>query len=69
MVLAFCNSPHNPLSVYQDLLNYLQQFKRYTLDKSVMDRRMDSGRLGRLTKWQLHALPLLGIKIKIQLIR
>ena len=26
MVLAFCNSPHGPLSVYQISLNYLQYF-------------------------------------------
>ena len=26
MVLAFINSPHGPLSVYQVLLNYLQNF-------------------------------------------
>ena len=26
MVLAFCNSPHGPLSVYQVSLNYLQYF-------------------------------------------
>ena len=41
MVLAFCNSPHNPLSVYQVSLNYLQYFLRYAPDKSVMDRQMD----------------------------
>ena len=37
MVLAFCNSPHSPLSVYQVSLNYLKYFKRYALDKSVTD--------------------------------
>ena len=26
MVLAFCNSPHDPLLVYQVSLNYLQYF-------------------------------------------
>ena len=26
LVLAFCNSPHGPLSVYQVSLNYLQYF-------------------------------------------
>ena len=33
MVLAFCNSPHGPLSVYQDSFIYLQYFKRYAPDK------------------------------------
>ena len=37
MVLAFCNFPHSPLSVYQISLNYLRYFKRYTPDKSVTD--------------------------------
>ena len=26
IVLAFCNSPHGPLSVYQDSLSFLQYF-------------------------------------------
>ena len=40
-VLVFCNSSHDPLSVYQVSLNYLQYFERYALDKSVMDGRMN----------------------------
>ena len=54
MVLAFCNSPHGPLLVYQVSLNYLQYFYRYALDKSVTDGR---------TKWQLHSLPSESIEI------
>ena len=41
MVLAFCNYPYSPLSVYQISLNYLQYFKRYTPDKSVTDGRTE----------------------------
>ena len=41
MVLAFCNSPYSPLSVYQVSLNYLQYFKRYAPGKSVTDGRTD----------------------------
>ena len=33
MVLAFCNFPHSPLSVYQVSLNYLQYFQRSAPDK------------------------------------
>ena len=33
MVLAFCNSLHSPLSVYQVLFIYLQYFLRYAQDK------------------------------------
>ena len=44
MVLAFCNCPDSPVSVYQVSLNYLQYFYRYALDKSVTDKRMDGRR-------------------------
>ena len=33
MVLAFCNSPYGPLSVYQVSLNFLLYFQRYAPDK------------------------------------
>ena len=33
MVLALCNFPHGPLSVYQVSLNYLQYFSRYARTK------------------------------------
>ena len=33
MVLALCNSPHDPLSVYQVSLNHLVYFQRYAPDK------------------------------------
>ena len=38
MVLAFCNSPHGPLSEYQVSLNYLQYFAP---DKSLTDGHKD----------------------------
>ena len=41
MVLAFCNSPHGPLSAYQVSLNYLQYFYRYAVDTSLMDSQTD----------------------------
>ena len=43
MVLVFCDSPHDPLSVYQVSLNYLEYFKRYAPDKcdGQMVRRTD----------------------------
>ena len=53
MVLAFCNSPHGPLSKYHISLNYLQHFKRYAPDKCVTDGQKD---------YRLHALPLGNIK-------
>ena len=40
-VLAFCNSPHGPLLVYQISLNYLPYFKRYVPDKSVTNGQTD----------------------------
>ena len=33
MVLAFCNSPYGPLSVYQVLFNSLVHFQRYAPEK------------------------------------
>ena len=33
MVLALCNSPHDPLSVYQVTFNSLLYFQRYASDK------------------------------------
>ena len=59
-ILEFCNSPHDPLSVYQVSLNYLQYFERYAPTKSVTDRRT----VGR-TKRQLYALPSESIIIRI----
>ena len=32
VVLAFCDSPHGPLSVYEVPFNYLQYFKKYAPD-------------------------------------
>ena len=37
MVLAFCNSPHGPLSVYKVSLNHLQYFERYAPDMKLKD--------------------------------
>ena len=54
VVLAFCNSSHGPLSVYQVSLNYLQYFERYAPDKSMTDGR---------TKRRLYALPSGSIKM------
>ena len=41
MSLAFCNHPHDTLSVYQVSLNYLHCFYRSAQDKSVTDGRAD----------------------------
>ena len=44
MVLALCNSPHCPLSVYQASSHYLKYFKRYSPDKTVTDGRVVASR-------------------------
>ena len=36
VVLAFCDSAHGPLSVYEVPFNYLQYFKKYAPDKIIL---------------------------------
>ena len=36
MVLAFCDYPHGPLSVFKVSFNYFQYFKRYAPDKIII---------------------------------
>ena len=59
MVLAFCNSPHGPLSVYQVSLNYPQYFLRYAQDKSVTDECSDKAAT------TVYAFPLGSVKISV----
>ena len=47
MVLAFCNSPHGPLSVYQVSFNYLQFWELCSGQKWRTDTRTDGQ-----TDWQ-----------------
>ena len=61
MVLAFCDLPSGPLSVYQVSLNYLQYFLEICSVQKC-DGRTDGQSDGR-TKRRLYALPSGSIKI------
>ena len=64
MVLAFCNSLHSPLSLYQISYNYLQYFQRYAPDK-LTTAKIRKGNNSKITCDRVtvlaFALPLIAV--------